>query len=88
MTLAVGLLGIPGATQAAPARQETELLSPDGAVRCKLFVHEGRPHHAVSFKNSPVIEPSPLVFSVDGADLTRDVTMVVSRPFEVKDSFP
>ncbi len=46
------------------------LNSPGGHVRFQLLVQNARLHCAVTLKAASVIEASPIVFSIDGVELT------------------
>ncbi len=88
LTMAAGVLVNLGVAHGRLGAQEARLLSPDRSVECRVFRHEGRLRYAVRFKNHPVLEPSPLLLSVDGKDLTEGVVLGDMRPYEVKETFP
>jgi alpha-glucosidase len=72
----------------ARAATETKVVSPDGSVQLKVFLRESRMHYTVSFKNRPVLEEAPLVFSVDGVELTDGTELGEVSSTEIKDSYP
>src|SRR5262249_52362290 len=75
-------------TPASRAADEVRVVSPDERVQLKLSLTEGRLHYAVSFRNQPVIETSPLIMTVDGADVTAGVTLGDAKPYQVKETYP
>src|SRR5262249_13223762 len=86
--LAAVLLASLCATAGGRAANETQLLSPDGSLGLKVFVQEARLKVAVSLKKEPVIEPSSLVLSVDGVDLTEGPELGDVTPYQVKETYP
>jgi alpha-glucosidase len=62
--------------------------SPDKSIRFKLTLDEGRLKYAVTFKERPVIETSPLVYLVDGTELTRGVEIGAVNIQQVKETYP
>jgi alpha-glucosidase len=88
LILLAGLLTHSGAIRGGSAAAEAQVRSPDESVQLKVFLHESRLHFAVAFKNRPVIETSPLVFTVDGVDLTEDTEIGDINPYQVKETYP
>ncbi|MBI5384300.1 MAG: glycoside hydrolase family 97 catalytic domain-containing protein [Verrucomicrobia bacterium] len=76
------------ATDQAAAATETQVLSPDASVHFKLVAGDGRLAYAVSFRGQPVIEPSPLRFTVDGTALTEGVEFGEAKRSEVDEVYP
>ena len=66
------------------AADETSVSSPDGAVRCRAFVQEGRLKYTVTFKGRPVVEPSALAVS---AALRREPAGAAARVTRVSGRF-
>jgi alpha-glucosidase len=63
--------------------------SPDGRVRIQLRrLDQGRLGYQVTFRGRPVVEPSPVVVTVDGADLTRGVEVGSAEPYTVNETYP
>jgi len=67
---------------------EVRVLSPDESVQFKLFVQEGRLKFAVDLNKHAVIEPSPLVFTLDGTDVTQGAEFGEIKTYEVKETYP
>jgi alpha-glucosidase len=70
------------------AANEARIASPDGSVQCRVFLHEARLTCAVTFRNKPVIEASPLRFSVDGVDLAEGAEIGRIESYQVSDTYP
>src|SRR6185369_11581708 len=71
------------------ARDEVEVVSPDGRVRFQLFWRDQpRLTYAVSFRNRPAIERSPLGMILDGVDLGQGVEVGHIESYRVKDRYP
>src|SRR5437899_2418186 len=70
------------------AGSAARVLSPDGAVALKLWNESGRLRFAVTFKDQPVIESSPLSFTLDGIDLAEGAELGTAKSFEVKETYP
>ena len=62
--------------------------SPDTNVRVQLTADHGRLHYAVTFRGHPVLEPSPMRFTVDGIDLAEDVEIIAQEPYQVDETYP
>src|SRR5262249_13848681 len=54
----------------------------------KVLVHDKRLHFEVMFKNKPVIERSPLRFTLDGVDLTEGVELGKAATYRVNETYP
>ena len=72
--------------QAAPAG-ETEVASPDGSVRFHLTSND-RLGYDVTLKGKPVIEPSRLVFTIDGAELTTNAAIGDIKTYRLNETYP
>jgi alpha-glucosidase len=80
-----GLVLHAGPAAAAP---EAAAVSPDGAVRITVFPRGPRLHYAVTFKGRPMVEPSPLVLTVDGVDLTDGCDIGSVQPTAADETYP
>jgi len=78
-------LGMSGAGHPSEAAR---LLSPDGDVQFKVLVQEGRLKYSVTFKNQAVLETSPMVFAVDGVDITKGVEAGGENRYSLDESYP
>jgi len=67
---------------------ETHILSPNAAVQAKLFVQDGRLKFAVSLGKHAVIDPSPLVFLLDGVDIAQGVEFGPIKTYQVNETYP
>lgn len=56
---------------ASGAADDLTIASPDDRVRFQLLLDQPRARLAVSMGANPVVEPSPIVFTLDGVDLTQ-----------------
>jgi alpha-glucosidase len=70
------------------AANETQILSPDGAIQFKTLMQEARLKFAVTFRNKPVIETSPMQFTVDGVDLVEGVEVGKMDQYQVNETYP
>jgi len=57
------------------AADSFQIRSPNGSVEFRLFQRETHLSYAITFKNKPVIEASPLSVMLDGVDLTDGVAL-------------
>jgi alpha-glucosidase len=64
------------------------LPSPAGNVEFQLGADDPRLQFSVTFGGRPVIEPSPMAFSVDGVDLAEGAEVTGQEPFELSESYP
>jgi alpha-glucosidase len=77
------------AAQPAFAADALALASPNGQVRFRLFLgDDARLHYAVSFRNQPVIEESPLGIVVDGANLAEGVSTARTERYRATETYP
>lgn len=70
------------------ALDETKILSPDGNVQFKVLLHEARLEYAVTFRNRPVVETSPMVIVVDGVNLTEGVEVGKVDSYQLNETYP
>jgi len=73
--------------RALAADQATSVTSPDGSVQVKVSFKGGIAWE-VLFKNSPVIEPSRLVFSLDGVEVTAGPETGVIQTYRINETYP
>lgn len=69
------------------AMERTVLASPDGKVKIAFFSRDNRLWFDVMRDGIPVLEPSPLDFSVDGIAYCADVRRTGSRSYEVDETY-
>ena len=68
---------------------EAVVASPDGSIQFKLVLDASRASYSVTLKNSPVIESSPIVFTLDGIDLIDGVQQIGSpEKSQINETFP
>src|SRR5262245_47601965 len=83
LALGFGLLA-----PASAAAADLQVASPDGAVRFSSSFGAERPTFAVTFRGKPVIEPSPLAMTVDGADITSGATIGTAERYQIDERYP
>jgi alpha-glucosidase len=83
VALLLSSLSVPAATLTA-----TGLASPNGAVRLKTSLDQGRLNFSVTYKNQPVIETSPMQFTMDGVDLTQGLKAGAVEPYQIQETYP
>ena len=81
--MAVGLVCI-----LAMTAQAADLTSPDGKVRFAVSVADGQLQYRVDFASKPIIDPSPLSFSIDGIGLAGGVKLGKADAFKIDEEFP
>ena len=86
--LVCGLLIVVSSKCAASAAEPITVTSPDRAVELSVRVQDSKLHYAIRFRNTPVIETSPLAITVDGVDLTDGVEVGESKRYEIKETYP
>jgi alpha-glucosidase len=64
------------------------LESPDGNVRLQFLTREGQLHHQATFRGQPLIELSPLRFSIDDTPLTAAVEPGAVEKYEINETYP
>ena len=62
--------------------------SPDGSVQFKFFLNEGKLSYSITSRNQPVIELSPMKFTLDGVDLTKEAQLGRMQPYDIKETYP
>ena len=81
--IAVGLIWVLAATANA-----AEVRSPNGEVRFTLTADGGQLQYAVEFGSKVVIRKSPVVFSVDGMAVAREVKLDKAETYEINEKYP
>ena len=59
--------------QAAPAKDNTGISSPDGAIQCEINMTGGRLFLSAALNGTTILEPSPLSMTIDGIEITTGV---------------
>src|SRR5688572_14249823 len=67
--------------------QAAEVQSPNGEVRFTVTAEGGQLQYRVDFDSKPVIEDSPIRFSVDGAEFGRGVQLGKPSLYEIKEKY-
>lgn len=70
------------------AANAAEFLSPNGQVRFIISSDADALRYTVAFQSKTVIANSPVVFSVDGADLTREAKLGKPETYEINERYP
>ncbi|SDH17253.1 glycoside hydrolase family 97 protein [Chitinophaga filiformis] len=70
------------------AADTTLVTSPDGQVRFRLFSDHQQLYYTVAFRNTPVIDASPMILSIDDRLLTSDVTKGAVKRYTVNERYP
>ena len=87
-TMVTVLVAALGMSHAADQLDTVRIASPDGYVQFEFLVREGHLKYSVSFKTNAVVETSPIVFVVDGIDLTEGVEAGEVNRYSVKETYP
>src|SRR4051794_30780125 len=69
------------------AGDETQVASPDGSIQFKVSFKDGL-RYEVSLKNKSVIEPSRMVFTLDGAEVTSGADVGEIKTYRLNETFP
>jgi alpha-glucosidase len=69
------------------AATETDLASPDGSIQFHVTFQSGIGYE-VSLKNKPVIEPSKMIFSLNGADITAEPVAGEIKTYRLNETYP
>jgi len=67
---------------------EKIIKSPDGSIRFKVFLSGKQLSYSVMLKDKPVIEASPMVMTIDGADISQIVKFGRIKNFKVNETYP
>src|SRR5690242_1574079 len=86
--LALALAGGTSLPIAALAQEAAEVVSPDGSVRLRVKANAGRLEYAVTFKNQPVIETSPMQMTLDGVSLSEGATLGDVQVYQLDETYP
>jgi alpha-glucosidase len=75
---------------AVPARVRAgqTVVSPGGNVQLAVDAAAAQLRFAISLNGTPVIEPSPLVFTLDGVDLTQGATVEDVKADKIDQTYP
>ncbi|AXY78499.1 glycoside hydrolase [Paraflavitalea soli] len=84
LTLFSGLL----LTTTAMAADIITVTSPDGQVRFHLFLEERQLYCQASFRGQPVLENTPVVVSLDGQVITKDITTGQIKTSIINERYP
>jgi len=90
-SIAVMIAGLALAVRMANAGSApgaTSILSPDGHVQFTVLSNGGRLAYSVAFNGKPVIEESPIVFTVDGVALSEGIEAGRAVRREVNETYP
>ncbi|HEY7090377.1 MAG TPA: glycoside hydrolase family 97 N-terminal domain-containing protein [Tepidisphaeraceae bacterium] len=73
----------------SPQDRAIALASPDGNINFVLQMDPPRPRFSVALKNAPVLEPSPIFFTLDGVDLADGAQLAgaVER-YDINETYP
>lgn len=74
--------------QAAPAKDNTGISSPDGAIQCEINMTGGRLFLSVALDGTTILEPSPLSMTIDGIEITTGVKEGKIIRFSADEYFP
>src|SRR5689334_17605609 len=85
--LLLAALCVPAFAFAAP---DAQVSSPDGSIQFKVSFKDGL-FYSVDFKNKPVIESSPLSFTLDGVEIAgaaRPGDVFETKTYQRTETFP
>jgi alpha-glucosidase len=77
-----------GALPGAAVADEVRVASPNGSIQFQVSVRDARLYFDVTFRDKPVIEPAPLVVTVDGVDLTTHAGLGDVKRYRVDETYP
>ena len=66
----------------------TIVQSPDGAIFFKLFQQANQLSYSITFNGKNIIEASPLLMTVDGKSITKNVIVNKTERYKINNSFP
>ncbi|MBV9865427.1 MAG: glycoside hydrolase family 97 catalytic domain-containing protein [Abitibacteriaceae bacterium] len=84
----VSLMLMVSLARVGQAANENVIVSPNGQVQARVFLQGGQLSYAVTFRTKPVIEVSPIRITIAGQDLTSNVAVSLTQPYQVQESFP
>lgn len=67
---------------------ETVIKSPDGSVEFIVFLSGKQLSYRVMLKDNPVIEASPMVMTIDGADISQVAELGKIKKYKVNETYP
>ncbi|HJT74230.1 MAG TPA: glycoside hydrolase family 97 N-terminal domain-containing protein, partial [Chitinophaga sp.] len=70
------------------AADTTTVASPDGQTRFSLFLRQHELYYTVTFRNTPVIDASPMILSVDDRLLTSNLTIGAAKRYTINERYP
>ena len=70
------------------AADTTAVISPDGKTRFKLFINDHQLYYAVTSRDVPVIDASPMILSIDNRVLTDNVKAGAVKQYTVNERYP
>jgi alpha-glucosidase len=62
--------------------------SPDGSVQFKFLVNQGKLSYSIAYRNKPVVELSPMEFTIDGVELTQGAELSRLEPYDINETYP
>jgi alpha-glucosidase len=70
------------------AQADSGIPSPDGSVEFKFFLNHGNLSYSMSRRGQPMIELSPMEFTLDGVDLTKEAVLGRMAPYDINETYP
>ncbi len=70
------------------APEKLSIKSPDGKLACKLLIEKKQLYLSVFFNGKQIINPSGLVFKINGKDITSDVVIGKNDKYSVNETYP
>jgi alpha-glucosidase len=86
--VAACLATLPALANPGRAGEVTQVLSPNGGVQFTLLRDAGRLQCALALNGKPVLQPSPLRFTLDGVDLADGVEVGEAAAYQVDETYP
>src|SRR4051812_25600398 len=79
----------PGSGERALNQDNKVISSPNGKTKLEVSTDDaGRLKFTVSLNGQPIIEPSPVVFTIDGVDVTDAVQVGKADRYDVSEKYP
>src|SRR5436853_4057423 len=75
-------------TSSARAADDVVIASPGGNVQFKLLLNERRPRFSVMLKDATVLEPSPIIMTIDDKVITDNVQVGNVERYTRDESYP